>query len=259
MGKRLNSPVFELGDSAEVLKEYDSDLVHLVWTSPPYLNQRLGDEKPEWDSLEGYLKSMASIMGQCIRILRPAHVLAINIGKDTTCDLTAFFSCMLADFGLKYIDTICWDRHQATGTPRSWHMKDGRYYPSLTWEPILIYQKPPLTDTVGRPLSKDEFPEFEFADLPFIESMCGTNLWTVAAQEDRNNWHPASFPLTLAKSIIRCYTKRGQYVLDPFGGSGTTGKAAVELGRDYLLVERVEEYYNKAVKELSSMNLGLGL
>jgi DNA modification methylase len=50
------------------------------------------------------------------------------------------------------------------------------------------------------------------------------------------------FPLELAEKVITYYSFRGDVVLDPFAGIGTTGKAAAKLGRRYVLIEQNAGY-----------------
>lgn len=57
------------------------------------------------------------------------------------------------------------------------------------------------------------------------------------------NHHPTVKPVALMQWLIRLVTVPGQVVLDPFGGSGTTGVAAVREGRDFILIERDEAYW----------------
>jgi len=62
--------------------------------------------------------------------------------------------------------------------------------------------------------------------------------------------HPASFPETMIKEFILFFTKRGQWVLDPFLGSGSTLIAAFETGRNAIGIELSEYWANIAKKRL---------
>jgi site-specific DNA-methyltransferase (adenine-specific)/modification methylase len=55
--------------------------------------------------------------------------------------------------------------------------------------------------------------------------------------------HPTQKPLGLIKSIIEKHSNVGDLVLDPFGGSGTTAIAAIELSRDFILFEKDQSYF----------------
>ena len=65
-----------------------------------------------------------------------------------------------------------------------------------------------------------------------------------ASKKDRNegNIHPTVKPTDLMAYLVRLVTPKGGTVLDPFMGSGSTGKAAVREGMDFIGIEREDEY-----------------
>ena len=63
--------------------------------------------------------------------------------------------------------------------------------------------------------------------------------------------HPSTKPLALMKALIEDFTDPGETILDPFAGSGTTGRAAKDLGRKAILIEREEKYCEVAAKRMS--------
>lgn len=67
------------------------------------------------------------------------------------------------------------------------------------------------------------------------------SVWTIATQP-YSEAHFATFPTELPRRCILASTKPGDTVLDPFGGSGTTGRVAIELGRRAVLIELNPEY-----------------
>jgi DNA modification methylase len=66
--------------------------------------------------------------------------------------------------------------------------------------------------------------------------------------------HPAIFPDKLAKDHIISWTNKGDAVLDPFMGSGTTGVACVETGRKFIGIEINEKYFDIACKRITEAN-----
>ena len=66
----------------------------------------------------------------------------------------------------------------------------------------------------------------------------------------KNKGHPAVFPVDLPLFFIRLLCPEGGLVCDPFGGSGTTGLAALSAGRRSLLIDNNEQYCQAAVKRL---------
>jgi DNA modification methylase len=61
------------------------------------------------------------------------------------------------------------------------------------------------------------------------------------------------FPIDLPEFFIRLMTKEGDVVVDPFIGSGTTALAAVKLGRQFLGIERNEEYVRLAESRITAL------
>ena len=66
--------------------------------------------------------------------------------------------------------------------------------------------------------------------------------------------HPAIFPDLLAHDHIISWSNEGQTVLDPFMGSGTTGKQAKLLGRNFIGIEKEETYFEIAKKRIKNAN-----
>jgi site-specific DNA-methyltransferase (adenine-specific) len=70
--------------------------------------------------------------------------------------------------------------------------------------------------------------------------------------------HPTEKPVPLMKELVRLFTNPGDTIFDPFMGCGSTGVAAVELGRKFIGIERDEKYFNEAhrrLREAASPNL----
>ena len=74
-----------------------------------------------------------------------------------------------------------------------------------------------------------------------------------ALGEPRHNHHPTVKPLTLMRYLCRLITPPGGLILDPFGGSGTTGIAAIKEGFHYILIEQQEEYCEIARKRVAAV------
>jgi site-specific DNA-methyltransferase (adenine-specific) len=68
------------------------------------------------------------------------------------------------------------------------------------------------------------------------------SVWSIAPASARRVGHPAPFPVELPRRLIELYTFKGDLVLDPFIGSGTTAVAAVESGRHFIGYETEAAY-----------------
>lgn len=62
--------------------------------------------------------------------------------------------------------------------------------------------------------------------------------------------HPTGKPLVLFSQFVERFTDRGQLILDPFTGSGTTGVAAIQLGRNFIGIEREPKYFDIACQRI---------
>jgi site-specific DNA-methyltransferase (adenine-specific) len=83
-----------------------------------------------------------------------------------------------------------------------------------------------------------------------------TDIWEFAPSIERNG-HPTPKPLALISYIVRLSCRPNGTILDPFAGSGTTGRAAKDLGRKAVLIEREERYCEIAAKRMAQEVLSL--
>jgi len=121
--------------------------------------------------------------------------------------------------------TIIWNKQTATEPPRLDR-------PSTAHEYLFL-------------LSKQE--QYDVRDPG--EAWFRSTVWTIRPQPTHTG-HPAVMPAELARRCIVCSTNEGQTVLDPFGGSGTTGLVAKRLGRDAVLIELNPVYAEIARKRI---------
>lgn len=85
-----------------------------------------------------------------------------------------------------------------------------------------------------------------------------TAVYTVNGQ-DGTRRHPTQKPVALMEALVRDFTDPGETILDPFAGSGTTGVAALKLGRRFIGCELSPKYHAVALKRLSNAREQLGL
>ena len=95
------------------------------------------------------------------------------------------------------------------------------------WQPIIYYGKDPFGGKGSRP---DSFESTEAAE---------------------KNGHPCPKPIGQMLKMVERATVRGETILDPFMGSGTTGVAAVKLGRKFIGIEIEPKYFDIACKRIS--------
>ena len=90
------------------------------------------------------------------------------------------------------------------------------------------------------------------ADVPY------TDVWTFPTVQHYKGKHPCEKPLAMMEHIIRASTKPGAFVLDCFAGSGVTGQACRNLGRDFIGIERDAEYAALARMRIGAAEAGAG-
>ena len=105
-------------------------------------------------------------------------------------------------------------------------------------EDLYIFWKPGDYVVNRDRLSANEWKEWGYRQI-----------WDISSVR-ANDIHPAMFPVELASRVIRLYTDKGDVVLDPFLGSGTTAVAAIEENRKFIGIEMMEKYAAIAIKNV---------
>jgi DNA modification methylase len=77
-----------------------------------------------------------------------------------------------------------------------------------------------------------------------------TNVWMDVTEIMRGKVHPTQKAQRVIEIPIEVHTNPGEWVIDPFAGSGATGHAARKLGRKFVLIEKDEEMFNSMVQSL---------
>ena len=236
------------GDAANVLDALPSGSVDLVFTSPPYFNARRS--YAEFASYQEYLHLLERVFGQCHRLLGEGRFLVVNVspvlvrrvGRSSASrriPVPFHVNAILEELGFEFLDDIHWMKPAGAG----WALGRGRrfaadrqplqYKPVVVTEYLLVYRR--ATDKLlDWNLRCHPDPEAVRASL-IADGYERTNVWQLPPSSDRR--HPAPFPEALAERVVSYYSFRGDVVLDPFAGSGTTGRAAHRLARRSVAVD----------------------
>src|SRR5689334_11175394 len=116
------------------------------------------------------------------------------------------------------------------------------------------------TETVHRKTSRPSTRENKLNELSGRDWIKFTKSWFIHRPEprgDRKILHPASFPESLVREFVSFFTKKGQLVVDPFVGTGSTLVAALEAGRSGIGFEIVKKYADiskERVKQAASQS-----
>ena len=253
-----------MGDSEELLKDMPNECVDLVFTSPPYFNAK--PEYAEYLSYEDYLLKMQKIIHECARVLNEGRFFVLNVSpvllrrasRNESSKRIAVpydFHRLFIEEGFEFVDDIIWVKPEGAGwaTGRGRRFSADRnplqYKPVPVTEYVLVYRKKSdkLIDWLIR-----EHPDKDALQASKIEDGYEvTNIWKITPAHNKN--HPAVFPIELAERVIKYYSIKNDVVLDPFAGTGTTGKAAVKLGRRFALLEQDAKYVELMRKDFSPL------
>lgn len=234
------------GDNVSVMREMESESVDLVVTSPPYDNLRF---------YGGHGWNFADVAQELTRLLKPGGVI-VWVVADATIDGSETLTSMRQAIhfkdvcGLNVHDTMIYQRGHAPLTHNRYEQE---------WEYMMVFSK-------GRPMAwnplKQGYSEWTTERMKYpstgskmrgndgvrdIRTLIGTkdggrikgNIWEyktgnkaqLHGGDEYASDHPAIFPLALASDHIQSWSNPGDTVFDPFAGSGTTLRAAKDLGR----------------------------
>ncbi len=246
-----------IGDSRKMI-EVDDNSIDLVVTSPPYWHIKdygVEGQIGYGQSLHEYLKDLYRVWKECYRILKPGRRFVINIGDQFArsiiygrykiIPLHAEFIAQCEDIGFDYMGSVIWQKKTTMNTTGGANVMGSYPYPpngmiEIDYEFILILKKPGKSEKIPKEikekskLTKEEWKEYFYGHWYFGGA--------------RQIEHEAMFPEELPKRLIKMYTFVGDTVLDPFLGSGTTVKAALNLSRNAIGYE-INEKFLGIIKE----------
>lgn len=241
------------GDCEEILQELPAESVDLVFTSPPYYNAR--PEYADYITYDEYLLKLRKVIHNVHRVLSEGRFFVINIApvlirranrSEASRRIAVPFDVhqLFIEEGYDFMEDIIWEKPEGAG----WATGRGRrfaadrhplqYKAVPVTEYVLVYRKrtPKLIDWNIRSHPNQELVAQSRIDDDYER----TNIWRILPTYDKR--HPAVFPLELAEKVIKYYSFKKDVVLDPFAGIGTVGKAAVRLGRRFVLIEQDADF-----------------
>ncbi|EGR2501200.1 site-specific DNA-methyltransferase [Vibrio cholerae] len=264
-----DSTIFE-GDALTVLRRIPSNTVRCVVTSPPYWGLRdygIEDQIGLEQSMQQFIHRLVAVFSEIKRVLTPDGTLWLNIGDGYTSgnrgyrapdkknparamgvrpdtpeglkpkDLLGIpwrLAFALQDDGWYLRSDIVWNKPNAM--PES--VKDR---PSRSHEYLFMFTK-----------SERYFYDSEAAKEPADNGKLRNrrSVWNIKTK-GFSGAHFATFPTELVRPCILSSSQPGDYVLDPFFGSGTVGVVCREESRNYLGIELNPEYVSIAVDRLN--------
>lgn len=218
--------------------------VHLMVTSPPY---NVGKEYDEDLSLEDFRELLRGVFAETYRVLVPGGRACINIanvGRRPYLPLHSYIIQDMLDLGYHMRGEIIWDKGASAGGSTAWGSWMSASNPTLrdVHEYIMVFNKGPFRREKKdreNTISRDDFLELT------------KSVWSFPSESARKVGHPAPFPVELPRRLIELYTFKGDLVLDPFCGSGSTCIAALMTGRRYVGYDIEPEYVQLAERRIA--------
>jgi len=232
-----------------------SGSVHFVCTSPPYAALKEYPDNPgqlgNIASYEKFLEELENVWAECLRILVPGGRIACvvgdvcisrrNGGRHYILPLSADLQVRARKLGFDNLTPIRWQKVSNIKLEAS---RSSRFLgkPNLPngvvkndLEHILFFRKP----------GGYRKPTAQMEQLSFIPTddyaKWFSPVWTDVTGQLRRD-HPAPYPVEIPRRLIRMFSFVGDIVVDPFAGTGTTAVAAIETGRNSIMVEVESKY-----------------
>lgn len=251
------------GDCFQKMKDISDCSIDFVLTSPPYDNLR---------TYHGYSFNFEGIAQQLFRVLKQGGVMVWVVGDATIKGSetgTSFKQALyFKEIGLNLHDTMIYEK---TGCS----MPSNRYLASFEYMFVLSKGKPKTINFIED--RKNRFP-VRWGKGRKVRNKDGSwsyrenrkskeygrrfNIWKYhnggqgyGHTDEFAQKHPATFPEQLAYDHIYSWSKEGDTVLDPMMGSGTTGKMAKLLKRNFIGIEISEEYIKIAKKRINQNDI----
>lgn len=252
------------GDNCDLMGRMPRECVDLVVTSPPYDDLR---------TYGGHSWDFYGVAWQLKRVLKPGGVI-VWVVADATIDGSETGSSMeqalhFKRIGLNLHDTMIWDKgdFSAVGSTAV------RYGPSTEYMFVISKGRPKTFNAIkdrknkhmgARVATPVRLPDGSTRDQSHRmrnapdETGIRLNVWQMASEKSNTERvHPAQFPLRLASDHISSWSNEGDLVLDPFSGSGTTARAAKNLGRNFIAIEINPDYCAIAEERIAQMAMAV--
>lgn len=248
------------GECEEVLKGIPSESVDMVFADPPF-NVGIRYAGKSGDKREDYYAWCSEWIAECFRVLKPTGTFYL---MTITRHLESLYPLMKR--GGIFVNQINWRNVASTSDKR-------RFWNE--YQPILMYGK-----TAGYKFNtyaqrrvieqknmrwggystepKGQLLDY-WNDIPFVYAGSISHGEAILKAGTNEKAHPAQMPVGLASRCILFSTDEGDTVLDPFNGSGTTGAACLNLNRDFIGIEREQQYIEMARERWAQISLQASL
>jgi DNA modification methylase len=257
--------VLHHGDSLEFLKTVPDNSINLIVTSPPY---NIGKDYEEKVALKTYLKNQEIIIKQLYTKLKNEGSVCWEVGNYVNngeiYPLDIHFYDIFKGLGMKLRNRIVWHfghglhcKNRFSGRYETilWFTKTDNYVFNLDsirvpakYPGKRAYKGPNKGKLSGNPLGKNPSDVWKI-----LENDWATAFWefpNVKSNHPEKTIHPCQFPIELVERCILALTNKGDFILDPFCGVGTTLIAGLKHSRKVIGVDKELKYIKIAKQRI---------
>lgn len=213
----------------------------------PYFGVVDADFDNQWSSEEGYLHWVESLTNEYERVLKPGGNIFLFTSRQMNRKI-----CNILDTYLIEKRIIIWARKRGFNNTRGHALASG-------YEPIAYYVKEGGEPTFNNIKVKPDSKRKEYTEGMLKDGVSLSDVWTDIPALPHNSKektnHPTQKPLSLMERIVLMSTNPDDVVLDGCMGSGSTGEACMNLGRDFIGFEINTEYFSIAERRLGDIKL----
>lgn len=234
-------------DCVEWLNRRRKKFADLIFADPPFnigYKYDIYEDRKKYDDYHAWTEQW---MAACCKVLKEAGSFWVAIGDDYAAEVRIIGRKL----GLHLRNWIIWHYTFGQNTKR----KFARSHTHLFYfvndpgdftfndEAVRTFSDRQREYKDKRAHDKGKLPDDVWAEFPRV---CGTF-------DERERWHPCQMPETLLARIIRACSNRGDTILDPLAGSGTTLAVAKKLSRHYVGIEISQDYVKNIEARLKSV------
>jgi modification methylase len=260
--------------SSTQMTDVSDESVHLIVTSPPYFNAKmysrdvLENNLGDVHDVKEWFERIGEVWQECFRVLQSGRKIFINImnlpirldgGSYRTLNLVGQTIDLCEKIGFIFKRDIIWQKTNGVRAHFGTYPYPGGILINNMHEFILEFDKPNKKTSVSKYAHlSDEQKEASKLDKDFWLSLKNSDVWMMKPEASgENRTHVAPFPYELPYRIIKAFSYVSETVLDPFLGSGTTCRAALDLQRNSVGYELNPEIADDTVKYLQSASIRL--